>query len=481
MKIRFRTSIAAAAGLLLAVSTPALSQPDTSRETIPFLTGEAAALAAKMLAICGGASGQSRVNVTVRKAPAASQLTLTVGGIPQAAVVTTNAGTARFVLKTTPTGSAQLLDFDPRDRVVEIKDASGTTLATTETPDGSSTPGTVINERISLSATGVIPGASGKLRLRERKGVRDFDVEIEDVPAGAYTLLVDGVDRGTIIVAGPEGKIEFSSGGDDPDELPLNFDPRGALVQVAQGADVILTGTALADAPGLNVCTESESLAPLAAIGPDLDADGKARFRVKDDCDRDLEIEAEDVPVGTYDVWVGGVLRGTLEVIDDGLGNVEGEVEFDTDPDEPGELLLDFDPVGQTVEVKQGATVFLASTVGAPGPGSCEAIDVEPDMTSTGADPDADGKARLRQETDCDRDLRVQIEDVPVGSYELLVGGIVRGSILVVDDAGDIEGEIEFDDDPDQPGELLLDFDPRGQLIEVRQGASVFLTITLPD
>jgi len=477
---RPRTS-AAAAGLLLAIAAPAFAQPDTSRETIPFLTGAAAEMAARMLAICGGASGQSRVNVTVRNAPAATELTLTVGGIRRVAVVTTNNGTAKFVLKTTPTGTAQLLDFDPRDRVVEIKDPDGITLATTETPDGSSTPGTLIKERAALSATGVVPGASGTVRLRERKGVRDFDVEIEDVPAGAYTLLVDGIERGTITVATVEGKIEFSSGGDDPDELPLTFDPRGALVQVAQGGDIILSGTALADAPGLNVCTPSESLTPLAAVGPDLDADGKARFRVKDDCDRDFEVEAEDVPVGTYDVYVAGVLRGTLDVVDDGFGKIEGEVEFDTDPDEPGELLLDFDPVGQTVEVRQGATVFLASTVGEPGPGTCELIDTEPDMINTGADPDADGKARFRQETDCDRDLRVQAEDLPVGTYELLVGGMVRGTIDVADIAGDIEGEIEFDGEPDEPGELLLDFDPRGQLIEVRQGATVFLTVTLPD
>ena len=81
----------------------------------------------------------------------------------------------------------------------------------------------------------------------------------------------------------------------------------------------------------------------------------------------------------------------------------------------------------------------------------------------------------------CDRDLRVEIEDVPVGTYELLVGGIVRGSFDVVDVAGDVEGQIEFDNDPDQSGELLLDFDPRGQTAEVRQGATVYLTVTLPD
>ena len=32
---------------------------------------------------------------------------------------------------------------------------------------------------------------------------------------------------------------------------------------------------------------------------------------------------------------------------------------------------------------------------------------------------------------------------------------------------GEVEGQIEFDSDPDEPGEMLLDFDPSGQLTEI--------------
>lgn len=474
---------AAAMAVFLAIAAkPAFAQIDSSHDVIPFLSGPAAELFAKMTAICGGASGQSSVRVTVRHAPPATELNLVVGGIERAAVVTTANGTAKFNLKSVPTGSATLLDFDVRDRVVEVQDSDGTTLLTTETEDGGLPDGSKVDDRSGLESTGAIPGASGHVRFRERRGEQDFDVEIEDVPDGAYDLLVDGALRGTITASLGRGEIEFSSGGDDPDELLLDFDARGALVQVAQGSTIVLTGTVLADAPGVSVCTPSESNTALSNVGPDPDASGDTRFRVKDDCDQDFQVEAEDLPVGTYEVWVGGVLRASMDVVD--LGDkIEGEVEFDTDADEPGEVLLDFDPIGQTVEVRQGATVFLSTTVGDPGdPGTCGIEDVEPDMNNTGADPDADGKARFRQESDCDRDFRVQIEDVAVGSYELLVGGIVRGTIDVVDlGGGDIEGEIEFDNDPDQAGELLLDFDPRGQLVEARQGATVYLDVTMPD
>ena len=48
-------------------------------------------------------------------------------------------------------------------------------------------------------------------------------------------------------------------------------------------------------------------------------------------------------------------------------------------------------------------------------------------------------------------------------------------------DDGEPEGEIEFDTDPDEPGEVLLDFDPRGQLVEVRQGGVTYLSREFPN
>ncbi len=477
-------AIATALAMTMLTTAPVAAQVNKSRQEIPaFLTGEAAALAAKMLFICGGGSGGTtagpvRYTVTVKHAEPSTPLTLSAGGIPEATVVTSPSGTARFTFGAN--GAKGLpLDFDPRDSEVEISDDGGTVLSNRE-PDGTTPAGTKIDERVRLVATGVVPAASGGARLRERKGVRDFDVEVEDLPDGAYDLLVGGVLRGAITVSAGRGTIEFASSGDDPDEGLLDFDPLGAVIQVAQGSSIVLTGTMLAGATGVSVCTPGESTTALDNLGVDPDASGDTRFRVKADCDRDFQVEAEDLPIGAYDVVVAGVIRGTLAVADVD-GSIEGELEFDSDADEPGELPLDFDPVGQTVEVRQGATVFLSSTVGAPGPGACGAAFDEPDLDSTGVDPDADGKARFRQETNCDRDFRVQAEDLALGDYELVVGGIVRGTITVVDLGGDIAGEVEFDNDPDASGELLLDFDPRGALVEVRQGATVFLTVTMPD
>ena len=59
--------------------------------------------------------------------------------------------------------------------------------------------------------------------------------------------------------------------------------------------------------------------------------------------------------------------------------------------------------------------------------------------------------------------------------------GIVPGMTVADIGAGDTEGELQLDSDPDEPGELLLDFDPRGELVEVRQGGTVYLELVMPD
>ena len=106
--------------------------------------------------------------------------------------------------------------------------------------------------------------------------------------------------------------------------------------------------------------------------------------------------------------------------------------------------------------------------------------EIEVELTNTGVFVEASGDARLRPREDR-TDFRVEIEDLPLGTYQLHVGGIKRGDIAVTLIDGEHEGEIEFDTDPDDPGEVLLDFDPRGQLIEVSQGGTVDLSRTFPN
>ena len=61
------------------------------------------------------------------------------------------------------------------------------------------------------------------------------------------------------------------------------------------------------------------------------------------------------------------------------------------------------------------------------------------------------------------------------------VGCEVVGSIQVVTLAdGSVEGELEFRN-PVEPGKVLLDFDPRGQQIDVLEGQTVIMEVLFPE
>ncbi len=222
-------------------------------------------------------------------------------------------------------------------------------------------------------------------------------------------------------------------------------------------------------------------------------ASGHADFEERADR-TDFKVEAEDVPDGSYRIVVGGIDRGGLVVT---LG--EGETEFRS-PAEPGKILLTFDPRGQVIEVHDAQGAILTSgdnVVGGGGSGGGtgggtggndddddddddDRTEIEVDLTNTGVYPQASGDARYRSRPDR-VDFQVEIEDVPVGGYQLRVGGANVGTIQVVVHAdGSVEGELEFRN-PVEPGKVLLNFDPRGQMIEVLDGSSVIMQTLFPS
>ncbi len=134
------------------------------------------------------------------------------------------------------------LDFDPRGQTIEVAQG-GTVFLMVDFP--ASQTDMRIEIEVELDSTGFIPGAEGEAEFESKRGRMEFEIEIEDVPAGDYTLRVDGSDVATITVTERadgtlEGEVEFSSRPED-DELLLTFDPRGKLIEVLLGADVVLS------------------------------------------------------------------------------------------------------------------------------------------------------------------------------------------------------------------------------------------------
>ena len=197
----------------------------------------------------------------------------------------------------------------------------------------------------------------------------------------------------------------------------------------------------------------------------------------------EFSVEAEDLADGNYRIFVGGVDRGGLVV---SLGM--GETEFRS-PVETGKVLLTFDPRGELIEVHDGLGAVLTSGDVIIGDDDNNEPDdeidfgtneIEIDLTNTGVYPLASGDARLRPEADR-TDFSVEIEDVPVGDYDLRIGGEIVGviTVIVLQD-GSVEGELEFRN-PVEPGKTLLDFDPRGKQIDVLDGSSVVLETFFPS
>jgi len=226
----------------------------------------------------------------------------------------------------------------------------------------------------------------------------------------------------------------------------------------------------------------SEQRISLVAAREESLASGHADFEERADR-TSFSVEVEDMIDGSYQIFVGDTDRGEL-IVNIGIG----ETEFRS-PDEAGKILLTFDPRGELVEIHDAQGVVLTSGDVVLDPGDDDddgdpidfgMVEIEVELTNTGVYPLASGDARLRPEVDR-TDFKVEIEDVPVGSYDLRIADQVVGTITaVLLEDGTVEGELEFRN-PVEPGKILLDFDPRGQQIDVLDGSTVILETLFPS
>jgi hypothetical protein len=213
------------------------------------------------------------------------------------------------------------------------------------------------------------------------------------------------------------------------------------------------------------------------ALGPareGITGSGHADFEERADR-TEFSVEVEDMADGSYRIFVGGTDRGEL-VVKMGIGETEYR-----SPVEAGKKLLTFDPRGEVIEVYDGQGAALTSgdsrfeggddgggddggddgggdDGGGDDNGGVDidfgAVDIEVELTNAGVFREASGDAKLEPRADR-TDFSVEIEDVPVGSYSLRVGGDTVGTIVVVQRPdGSVEGELEFRN-PQEPGLFL--------------------------
>ena len=202
--------------------------------------------------------------------------------------------------------------------------------------------------------------------------------------------------------------------------------------------------------------------------------EGKAKFWERTDRS-DFMVEAEDIPDGSYTLKICGDNEDPdVQMFDMPVVNGEGKLEFRS-PEIDAKLNLNFDPRGCKIEILEGDVVVLTSgenvlsekQTGKPDKDKGEKITIEADLTSTGVVEGAKGEAEFEMEMD-ESEFSVKVKDVPVGFYSVEVAGVSKGEVEVVDDDGDFEGRVKFSD-PQKAENLLLDFDPRGEIVEIRQ------------
>ncbi|KAA9132623.1 hypothetical protein F3N42_05230 [Marinihelvus fidelis] len=152
-----------------------------------------------------------------------------------------------------------LLDFDPRDCLIELVDDTGVALTSgdavlAEKARGNNGGGQGGNNGqgggnddadVSFTPTGLVPGAKGNASLASDETSTTFTVHVMKVPAGDYDVVVGGTTEGVLTVEdGPgqlKGTLRFSDPAADDGE-PLDFDPSGQLIEIYNADGVILEG-----------------------------------------------------------------------------------------------------------------------------------------------------------------------------------------------------------------------------------------------
>ena len=206
---------------------------------------------------------------------------------------------------------------------------------------------------------------------RMATGTITLKIEAGDCNPATYEIVIGGITRGTLVTAGKAGKAsgerKFRTGGSG-EYLPINFDVIGQPISIKYNGVDYYTGIIPTppDAPpggdGEPPTTSSKKIKLMTGSGVSSEAEAEVTVDFGLAGVIELEIEAEKIPAGTYDISIDGTLRGTLVIEVDG-SDLKGSRHFEVIPDEPGELLLDFPVVGKSIAITQSGTTWFSGTI----------------------------------------------------------------------------------------------------------------------
>lgn len=322
----------------------------------------------------------------------------------------------------------------------------------------------------------------GDATFSVRRHRTDFEVEVEDLPVGVYQLFVANVLRGEIAVVpvpgGSEGVLEFSSTTQLGKSL-LGFDPRGASIEIRAATTTVLQGM-LARTPNPEAPVEDASFSTVNDQIELRSADGSraaGSARIKSNPKRaTLTFQLKNLAPGSHTITANQVPIAEFTPSARGAATVV----FSTSP-RNDDLLLDFDPSDTTFDVlRNDGTILTGAADAQPIGGGANTIgELRQVFNNSGPDRDASGKARFRDRA-TRLDFEVEAEDLPVGTYSVVVGGRAVATMAVRSTDDGTEGEVEFSTDRSERDKLPLTFDPRGQTVQIVQNQTTYLSMSFP-
>jgi hypothetical protein len=359
--------------------------------------------------------------------------------------------------------------------------------------------------KFDFTDTGVDPGgAAGSLRLRAQGGEASLQIKLRDVDHADPVHLCAGPDAANLV-----HRAELDpSGGTLSSNDALDFDPRGQLLAVAGAADcaeasLLLTATLDepdACVPGGRVkihertaleqgtATDPASAELLYHLLPDRNCKfaGNQQGEPRRKARLSVRVKHADAGAG-YDVCIDDVDRGALSTNAAGVGRAD--FTFNRPKGNSKRFVIDFDAYASTVEIRDDGDCSLADDTAVFFGSLLAPLCAEQDVASVtlappAPDPAVSGEAELARDEGCARVFEVRVQGLAASTpYDVDVDPsnptLEGAGVLVTDPTG--AGEVAFSTDPGV-GEELLDFDPSGQLVEVRDAgtANVVLSGTLP-
>ncbi|MFM2197629.1 MAG: hypothetical protein RLZZ505_1061 [Verrucomicrobiota bacterium] len=239
---------------------------------------------------------------------------------------------------------------------------------------------------------------------------------------------------------------------------------------------------------------EDDEIEVQISLTPTVNAPNGSRCRVK--IQRmatgkiEMDIDGRDFGTGSFTVVLDGNPIGQLTMQGDAEKN-DGEVEFETNANGADEVNLTIDPIGLPIQLVKAGQVYFTGIVPTPpdapaggddqgndnGGGASVTAGLTPEP---GLGSEASAEVQIQFGVAGAAGFEIEAEAIPEGAYQIKVGGILRGTLVVALVDGKTYGKLRFEVIPDGAGELLLDFPVAGETVAIMKDGVSYFSGTVP-